>query len=162
MNVTKTILLALSTTAGLAACSSSSSPPVAPPVPPPPPTTITASGVVTDGPVIGGSLIGFLPEEVQAALDSVDPAGDRLAALSAAANVVVHTRDPADGDQYSLTVSADLANRPVFFVFDNEGAEDESFKDTPANLEAVVMLGSAGGSQRVNVSLQSRLFATTR
>ena len=47
----------------------------------------------------------------------------------------------------------------MFLVFDNTDAEDEAFKDTPANLESVVMLGAAGSVQRVNVSLQTTLIA---
>lgn len=146
---------------GVAACGGSGSSVFVPPTPPPPPppTTLTIGGVVTDGPVIGGTIILFAAADVQAALDSVDPAGDRLAALSAAASIDLLTRDPVDEDQWSMTVSADLANTPVFVVFDNADAEDDEFKDTPANLESVVMLGSAGSNQRLNVSLQTTLIA---
>ena len=161
MNRIRILLLGLSIFVGLAACSSSNNPaPVSPPPPPPPPpTTVTMNGVVTDGPVSGGTLFAFLPEEVQAALDSVDPAGDRLAALTGANSIVTLTRDSADGDQYEIVVQEAQANSPVFLVFDNTDAEDEAFKDTPANLESVVMLGAAGSVQRVNVSLQTTLIA---
>jgi hypothetical protein len=161
MNRIRILLLGLSIFVGLAACSSSNNPaPVSPPPPPPPPpATVTMNGVVTDGPVSGGTLFAFLPEEVRAALDSVDPAGDRLAALTGANSIVTLTRDSADGDQYEIVVQEAQANRPVFLVFDNTDAEDEAFKDTPANLESVVMLGAAGSVQRVNVSLQTTLIA---
>ena len=105
-------------------CSNSSNPPPPPPPPPPTPASITLAGVVTDGPVSGGSLFVFAAADVQAALDSVDPNGDRLDALSAAPSIAVLTRDPLDEDQYSLAVGNDLAGTPVFFVFDNAGAED--------------------------------------
>ena len=55
---------------GLAACSSSNNPPpVSPPAPPPPPAPLTITGVVTDGPVFGGTLFVFAAADVQAALD---------------------------------------------------------------------------------------------
>ena len=106
MNRIRILLLGLSIFVGLAACSSSNNPaPVSPPPPPPPPpATVTMNGVVTDGPVSGGTLFAFLPEEVRAALDSVDPAGDRLAALTGANSIVTLTRDSADGDQYEIVV----------------------------------------------------------
>ncbi len=151
----------VATTIGVAACSSGgNAPPVSPPPPPPPPPApVTISGVVTDGPVFGGTLYLFAAAEVQAALDGVDPDGDRLAALDAASAIGKLTRDPADEDQYFFVVSGELANTPVFFVFDNTDAEDDTFKDTPANLESVVMLGAAGSVHRVNVSMQTTLIA---
>lgn len=155
-----TILLTIGVLAGLGACSSSNNTPVQnPPAPPPPPAPMSFGGVVTDGPVFGGTLIAFLPEQVQAALDSVDPAGDRLAALSAAPSLIVLTRDPADEASYLLVADPEHANRPVFIVFDNTDAEDDTFKDTPANLESVVVLGAAGSARRVNVSMQTTLIA---
>ena len=142
----------------IVACSSSNNPPPPPP-PPPPPAAIELSGVVTDGPVLGGTLFVFAADQVQAALDSIDPAGDRLADLSAASSILLVTRDVADEDQFTLSVPNDSADTPVFFVFDNTDAEDDVFKDTPANLESVVMLGAAGSVQRVNVSMQTTLIA---
>ena len=145
---------------GLAACSSSNNPPpVSPPAPPPPPAPLTITGVVTDGPVFGGTLFVFAAADVQVALDSVDPDGDRLAALNAASAIGAVTRDPADEDQYLFIVPAEFANTPVFFVFDNTDAEDDAFKDTPANLESVVMLGAAGSVQRVNISMHTTVIA---
>lgn len=126
---------------------------------PPPPQPVSIAGVVTDGPVSGGTIFVFAADEVQAALDSIDPAGDRLEALNAAASLAVLTRDTADDDQYTLEVPGNAANAPVFLVFDNTDAEDDTFKDSPVNLEAVVMLGDAGTNQRVNVSLQTTLIA---
>ncbi|MDA0680124.1 MAG: hypothetical protein O2880_07295 [Proteobacteria bacterium] len=143
---------------GLSACGGGSNP-IASPPPPPPPTTIALSGVVTDGPVFGGTLFVFDAAEVQDALDSVDPAGDRLDALNAATSIADLTRDPADEDQFALTVPNALAATPVFIVFDNTDAVDDTFKDTLANLESVVVLGSAGSVQRLNISLQTTLIA---
>ncbi len=146
--------------AGISGCSSSSNPPpVVPPPPPPPPVSITVSGVVTDGPVFGGSLFVFAAADVQAALDSIDPNGDRLDALNAAPSLLALTRDPVDEDRYSFAVPNDQANTPVFFVFDNTDAEDDAFKDAPANLESVAILGAAGSLQRINVSMQTTLIA---
>ena len=96
-----------------AACSSgNNAPPVSPPAPPPPPAPLTIAGVVTDGPVFGGTLFVFAAADVQAALDSVDPDGDRLAALNAASAIGAITRDPADEDQYLFIVPAEFANTP--------------------------------------------------
>lgn len=142
-----------------AACSSSNTPPVTPPAPPPPPAPLTIHGVVTDGPVFGGTLFAFAAADVQSALDSVDPDGDRLAALNAASPIAAVARDPADEDQYLYIVPAEYANTPIFFIFDNTDAEDDTFKDTPANLESVVMLGAAGTVHRVNISMQTTLIA---
>ena len=156
----RTLFIISSAVLGLtAACSSgSNAPAVSPPAPPPPPAPLTVSGVVTDGPVFGGTLFAFAAADVQAALDSVDPNGDRLAALNAATAIGAITRDPADEDQYLFIVPAEFANTPVFFVFDNTDAEDDAFKDTPANLESVVMPGAAGSVQRVNISMQTTLI----
>ena len=161
MNRINTVLLGIGLAAGLAACGSDNntlSPPPPPP-PPPPPTSMDITGVVSDGPVSGGSMFAFAAADVQAALDSIDPNGDRLAALTAAPSIVSLTRDPADADQYTLTVPADSAEQPVFLVFDNTDAEDEAFADVPANLESVAILGAVGTTQRVNVTLQSTLIA---
>lgn len=156
----RSLALALGIGLGIAACGSSSNSGFVPPPPPlPPPTTLAIGGLVTDGPVFGGTLFLFAAADVQSALDSVDPSGDRLAALTAAASIEIITRDPADEDQWSLVIPADLANTPVFIVFDNTNAEDDVFKDTPANLESVAILGAAGTTQRFNVSLQSTLIA---
>lgn len=123
------------------------------------PAALAITGVVSDGPVFGGTVFVFAAADVQAALDSVDPDGDRLAALQAAPSIASLTRDPADEDQYRFSVPAEFANSPVFLVFDNTDAEDDAFKDTPPNLESVVMLGAAGSTQRVNVSMQTTLIA---
>lgn len=136
--------------------SNSSTPPV---VTPPPPASVTANGVVSDGPVSGGTLFVFAAAQVQAALDSVDPDGDRLAALDAADSVAVLTRDEADADQYTMSVPGTLAGEAAFFVFDNTDAEDGVHSDTPPNLESVAILGDAGSTQRINVSMQTTLIA---
>lgn len=146
--------------AALAACSSDSSPPpVVQPPPPPAPAPLSIVGVVTDGPVFGGAIFVFTAGDVQAALDSVDPAGDRLEALNAATSITRIIRDPLDEDQYFLVVPPEFANMAVFFIFDNADAEDDAFKDTPANLESVEMLGDAGSIHRINISMQTTLIA---
>lgn len=142
----------------MCACDSSSNTPPAPP-PPPPPVAITLNGVVSDGPVAGGTIFVFTAEDVQAALDGVDPGGDRAAALEAAGPVATLQRDATDGDQYEISVPGENAGAAVFLVFDNADAEDATYSDTPPNLESVAVLGSAGDQQRVNVSLQTTLIA---
>ena len=159
MSRISTILFVLGISIGIAGCGSSNNTPLLPPPPPPPPGPVTLNGVVTDGPVFGGTLFAFLPEEVLPALDGTDSAGDRLAALNAASSIVVLTRDMAEADQYTIVVPVEHANRPAFLVFDNTDAVDDTFKDTPANLESVIMLGAADSRQRVNVSLQTTLIA---
>lgn len=123
------------------------------------PATTTVSGVVSDGPVTGGTIFVFAAADVQAALDSVDPQGDRMAALEAATPIASVTRDPADEDQYRFSVPAEFANSAVFLIFDNTDAQDDAFKDTPANLESVVILGAAGAVTRVNISMQTTLIS---
>jgi hypothetical protein len=156
----RTLLFLISaTTFGFAGCSDSNAPFTPQSAPPPPPAPLTLHGVVTDGPVFGGTIFVFAAADVQAALDSVDPGGDRLDALNAASAIGSITRDPADEDQYLFIVPPEFANQPVFFVFDNADAEDDTFKDTPANLESVIVLGDAGAVQRVNISMQTTLIA---
>ena len=141
---------------GLAACGSSSNAPITTP-PPPPPAALTVSGLVTDGPVVGGTIFVFTADQVLAALAGVDPDGDRLAALTAAESIATLTRDPADEDQYSMSIPGEFAGFAAFMVFDNTDAEDDTYKDTPPNLESVAILGDAGTSQRVNLSMQTTL-----
>lgn len=148
-------LLAAALVFGLAACSSSSNAPIT--APPPVPAAVTVSGVVTDGPVIGGTIFVFTADQVLAAFAGIDPAGDRLADLTAAESIAMLTRDPADGDQYSILVPGEFAGVAAFMIFDNTDAEDDSYKDTPPNLETVVVLGDAGAIQRVNLSMQTML-----
>ncbi|MDX1404151.1 MAG: hypothetical protein R3192_06425 [Woeseiaceae bacterium] len=153
------LLPILAAAVGLTGCgSSSNAPPASPPIPPPAPP-LMVSGIVTDGPVFGGTIFVFTVADVLAALENVESAEDRLEALNAANSIGSVTRDPLDEDQYEFMVPPEHANTPVFFVFDNTDAEDDTFKDTPPNLAAVVMLGDAGSVQRVNVSLQTTLIA---
>jgi hypothetical protein len=113
--------------------------------------------VVTDGPVIGGTIFVFSPDQVIAAFADLDPDGDRLAQLNAADSLASLTREPADNDQYSISIPGDLGGTAAFFIFDNTDAEDDDFKDTPPNLESVAIIGDAGSSQRVNLSMQTTL-----
>jgi len=142
---------------GLAACSSSNNAPIAAPPPPGPPAAVTVSGVVTDGPVIGGTIFVFSGDQVLAAMASIDPTGDRLADLTAAAAIATLTRDPADVDQFSISIPGEFAGTAAFLIFDNTDAEDDTYKDTPPNLESVAVLGAAGSAQRINLSMQTTL-----
>ena len=150
-------LLALALVVLLGACGSSNSAPTT--TPPPPPAAVTVSGVVSDGPVTGGTIFAFTADQVLAALAGLDPGGDRLAGLSAADSIATLTRDPGDADQYSISMPGELAGFPVFLVFDNTDAEDDGFRDTPPNLESFAILGEAGSSQRINLSLQTTLVS---
>lgn len=128
--------------------------------PPPPPAAINVGGIVSDPAVLGGTVFVFDAAAVQAALAEADASEDRLAALAAASPIATLTRDPADGDQFTLEVDGELAGTAVFLIFDNTDAEDEVFGDTPPNLASVVILGDAGTTQTVNLSMQTTLVAS--
>ena len=151
------LLLTLVLVIGLGACSSSSNAPIATPPPPTPLAAVTVSGVVTDGPVAGGTVFVFTADQVLAAFAGIDPDGDRLADLTAADSIATLLRDPADGDQYSISIPGEFANTAAFMIFDNTDAEDDTYKDTPPNLESIATLGAPGLSQRVNLSMQTTL-----
>ncbi|MBT8441493.1 MAG: hypothetical protein KJO76_03825 [Gammaproteobacteria bacterium] len=122
-------------------------------VPPPsPPADIGIEGSVFDGAVSGGTLFVFAASAVNAAFDAAADAADRAAALTAAGPLLTLTRDEADADSYTITVSGELANRALFLVFDAEGARDSEFGDQPPNLEAVAMTNDAGSTLRVNIT----------
>lgn len=125
---------------------------------PAPPAAVLLNGTVSDGPVTGGTVFVFTADQVQDALDSIDSGGDRPAALEAAGPIATLARDPADGDQFELSVPGEHAGTAVFLVFDNTDAEDESRSDTPPNLESVAVLDAAGSQQRINLSLQTTLI----
>ncbi len=147
----------------LSACGGSNNPltPTPPPPPPPPPpvTTIEVTGGVYDGPVEGGTLFVFAAADISAALAAANAAQDRAAALSAAGPLLELARDPADGASYSLTVPEAQAGTALFFVFDAEGAEDQTFADRPFNLEAVAVAGAAGSQLTVNLTPHTTLNA---
>ena len=124
------------------------------------PASVTLSGVVFDGPVSGGSLYVFSADTVQAALDSAADADDRQAALDDSNPIVSAVLGESEDGAYSLSLSGDLAGQSVFLVFDNTGAEDLTFRDTPFNLESVTVLGVAGSTNRVNVTPQTSIVAT--
>ncbi|MGB5164256.1 MAG: hypothetical protein WBN61_03285 [Woeseiaceae bacterium] len=155
MNTFKSLqikLLCLSTLA-LGACSSNDSGVT----PPAPVADITASGVVYDGPVAGGSLYVFSAADVNQVISDADASDDRAASLAGASPLAILVRDAADGADFSLTVSGDLANQALFFVFDSADAEDESFADEPFNLEAVAIAGAAGSSMQINLTPHTSL-----
>ena len=151
------LLLTVILVIGLGACSSSGNAPIATPPPPTPLAAVTVSGVVTDGPVVGGTVFVFTADQVLAAFAGIDPDGDRLADLIAADSIATLTRDPADGDQYSISIPGEFANTAAFMIFDNTDAEDDAYGDTPPNLESIAILGVPGISQRVNLSMQTTL-----
>jgi hypothetical protein len=97
----------------------------------------------------------FTADQVLAAFAGIDPDGDRMADLTAADSIATLLRDPADGDQYSISIPGEFAN--AFMIFDNADAEDDTYKDTPPNLESIAILGAPGLSQRVNLSMQTTL-----
>ena len=151
------LLLTVILVIGLGACSSSGNAPIATPPPPTPLAAVTVSGVVTDGPVVGGTVFVFTADQVLAAFAGIDPDGDRLADLIAADSIATLTRDPADGDQYSISIPGEFASTAAFMIFDNTDAEDDAYGDTPPNLESIAILGVPGISQRVNLSMQTTL-----
>ncbi len=160
VSMLRMLLVLCAVGSALSACGSSSN--STSPPPPPPPADITIGGVVSDGAVTGGSLFVFAADQVQTALDSIDPDGpdgSRLEALAAADSITMLTRDTADEDQYTLDIPGDFEGEALFFIFDNTDAEDEMFGDDLPNLESVVIAGDAGDTQRVNLSLQTTFIA---
>ncbi|GEM_PF-382457 len=127
--------------------------------PTPPVQDITLAGVVSDSPVLGGSVFVFEAARIQAVLDDASAADDRLASLAAASPLATLARDPAAGDTYTIDVGGDLAGQAVFLVFDGTDAEDDTFGGEPPNLESVALLGDAGSTQNVNISVQSSIVA---
>jgi len=151
-------LTLLATLSLLAACSSSNNNPT-PSAPVSSQDPITVNGFVSDGPVEGGTIFAFTTTQVIRALSAVDPSGDRRAALLATNPVAMVERGAADEDQFQLSIPAAFGAGTVFLIFDNTDAEDQSFHDTPPNLESVALLGVSGSTQRINVSLHTTLIA---
>ena len=135
-------LLGVGLSLTLAGCGSSNNPTTSSVAAPPAPVTI--GGAVADGPVAGGTLFVFAPSQVQVALATVDPEGDRRAALVAASPIATLNRDSADEGEFELPIPGTSADSIVFLIFDNADAEDLEFHDTPPNLESVVLLGATG------------------
>lgn len=127
--------------------------------PPVPAADITLEGSIYDGPVTGGSLYVFAASGVNQALESANNAADRAAALAGADPLATLSRDAASLDTYSIAVSGDMAGEALFLVFDSSGAADEAFGDQPFNMEAVAIAGTAGSTQRVNVTPHTTMTA---
>ena len=127
--------------------------------PPVPAADITLEGSIYDGPVTGGSLYVFAAADVNQVLGSASNAADRAAALAGASPLATLSRDAASADAYSIAVSGDLAGEALFLVFDSSGASDEAFGDQPFNMEAVAIAGTAGSTQRVNVTPHTTMTA---
>ena len=143
----------------IAACGGGNSPAPAPPPPPPPASPVTINGVVSDGPVEGGMIWVFGADQVQGALEAVTPDGSRQAALAGANPLASVQRDAEDGDRFEIEVPGDRAGEAVFLLFDNAGAEDQAFGDSPPNLESVAILDDAGATQRLNLTLHTTLIS---
>ena len=120
---------------------------------------VEIEGIVSDGPVAGGTLFVFTRDRIQAAVAAASESVDRRAALTSAGPIATLTRDPGSEGRFSLSVPGEHAATFVFIVFDSGGAEDMAFHDTPPNLEAVIVLGFAGTTQRVNLSMHTTLIA---
>jgi hypothetical protein len=140
----------------LAACTNSDSPRTSIP---PPSASIDLEGIVSDGPVAGGTIFILTAQQTLEALSAIDTGTNRHAALMAAASTAVLQRDVADEDQFAITVSGSLAGEAIFLIFDSTGAEDLDFADTPPNLESVAVLGTGVSSQRINISLHTSVIA---
>jgi hypothetical protein len=125
---------------------------------PPPAAPVAITGIVSDGPVVGGTLFVFTAREIGAAMTAAGGADDRHAALAAAAPVLGVARGPNDGDAFTFELPGDLSGQAVFLVFDNMEAEDEEFRDTPPNMESVAVLRGAG-PQTVNISPHTTAMA---
>ncbi len=131
------------------------------PIPPPapPPQGIVLSGIVSDGPVEDGWIYLFAAADVNDALSAANAAEDRLEALNDSGPLAVFNRDPADEDSFEISVPGERAGEVVFVIFEGTDAVDQEFGDAPANLESVVILGAAGTTQRVNLSLHATLIS---
>ncbi len=121
-------------------------------------TPIGLDGVVSDGPVAGGTIYAMTAEQLATALAGLAPGDDLHDALTSS-NVVGHARAAGDEDQFAIEVPATLAGRIVFLIFDRDGAEDLEFGDSPPYLMSIAELGRAGSRQRVNISLQTSVVA---
>lgn len=142
----------------LTACGGGSSRPIVTP-PPPPPSSINTNGSIYDGPVSGGTLFVFDASDVNAAIEAASDASDRAAALTSANPVASLARDSAGDETYTLDVPADRAGAALFFVFDSEGAEDQTFGGQPFNLEGVAIAGAAGSQLRINLTPHTTIAA---
>lgn len=143
----------------VAGCGDGGSNRPAAPAPVAPPQAIVLSGIVSDGPVEGGSIYVFAEDTVNDALSDADAAADRAASLDDSGPLAVLNRDPADEESFEISLPGELAADMVFVIFDSTNAVDQEFGDTPVNLESVVMLGAAGTTQRVNLSLHATLIS---
>jgi len=140
---------------GLSACSSSNPPPQQQQQLPAP---IGLDGVVSDGPVAGGTIYVLAPQRLLELFSALAPGDELHDALMAGSGVGV-VRDVADEDQYEITVPSSLSGSVVFLVFDRTDAEDLEFGDEPPYLMSIAVLGSAGSTQRVNITLHTTLIA---
>lgn len=127
------------------------------PTPTPPPAAITLSGALLDGPVTGGQLYAFSADTIAAVLEAANATDDRQASLDGASPIV--SMAITSTGSYTIEIPGNNAGAALFLVFDNTGAEDMTFGDTPFNMESVTVLGDAGGSVRANVTPQSTMVA---
>ncbi len=154
----RSVLLVMFSSALVAACGGGGSSSRGAP-PPAAPNPVDFSGIVLDGPVVGGSIYAFSPDRVQAALAEAAGAEDRAAALAGAGPIGSLTRS-ADGDEsYTMRFGEDRAGETVFLIFDAAGAQDEAFGDEPFNLETVAVLGDPGSVVRANLTPHTTLIS---
>lgn len=126
----------------------------------PVPETINISGIISDGPVIGGRLFVYQVADVNTALETANLAVDRAAALQAANPLMSVARSEADDDTFSVNIPGVNADTPLFIVFDGTGAEDRTFGDQPLDMETVVVLGAAGAAVTANITPHTSMIAT--
>jgi hypothetical protein len=150
-------LIGLAATVLLSGCHGGNSGTTPPPAPSADPISVT--GVVSDGPVVGGRIFAFAAGEVSDAMASGASADDRAGALAAANPVAALQRSAGLDDTFSLDVPAELEGEALFLAFDRADAEDQRFKDVPPNLESVALIGAPGSSQTINISLHTTLIA---
>jgi hypothetical protein len=156
----RTILTTLLLTATLSGCGGGGGSSIVPIPPMPAPQPITITGTVTDGPVTGGRVFIFAVDDINAALDGADLAEDRLTSLQAAGALLSRARTAADGETFSIDLPGGFADTPVYIVFDNTGAVDDTFGDQPLNMETVVVLGADGNPVTANITPHTSMITT--
>ncbi len=118
---------------------------------------ITVTGSIQGGPVSGGSIYVFTASTVLTALSAAELSDNRASALAGAGPLATLTRGDSDESLYSLVISGEYAGQALFFLFDSEGATDETFGDQPFNLETAVIIESAHSSVNINLTPHTTL-----
>ncbi|MCZ6887330.1 MAG: hypothetical protein O7H39_02460 [Gammaproteobacteria bacterium] len=121
------------------------------PTPASAPSAITIAGIASDGPVAGGEIVVYTADRVSTAIGG-NP-------IETGAAVARRTRDSADGAEFEFAVPGTQAGNAIFVVLNTTNAEDLTFGDQPPTLESVAILGTAGSSQRLNITTHTTLIA---